>query len=103
MTSQIHSEVTGAPSYFAQVIFQDVDPNDWFMGGLPLTYEHIFRSYGHIRVGRAAVPTRSRMIRLMAEAVALAAQVKNRRAVWVYVNELPPRQIIHFGHLLPDP
>ena len=47
--------------------------------------------------------TRSCMIRLMAEAVALAAQVKSRRAVWVYVNELPPRQMVDFGHLLPDP
>jgi hypothetical protein len=42
------------------------------------------------------------MIKLMAEAVAQAAQVDIRRAVWIYVNELSPRQMIEFGHLLPD-
>jgi phenylpyruvate tautomerase PptA (4-oxalocrotonate tautomerase family) len=99
--TRIHSEVTGAPSFFAQVIFHEVNPGDWFIGGLPLTHEHIF-VYGHIRAGRAAVD-KTRMIKLMAEAVALAAQVGSRRAVWVYVNELSPRQMIEFGHLLPEP
>jgi phenylpyruvate tautomerase PptA (4-oxalocrotonate tautomerase family) len=99
--TRIHSEVTGAPGFFAQVIFHDVKPDDWFMGGAPLTYEHIF-VYGHIRAGRAAVD-KTRMIKLMAEAVALAAQVETKRAVWVYLNELPPRQMMEFGHVLPEP
>ena len=43
------------------------------------------------------------MIKLMAEAVAFAAQVESRRAVWIYLNELAPRQMIEFGHLLPEP
>jgi phenylpyruvate tautomerase PptA (4-oxalocrotonate tautomerase family) len=99
--TRVHSEVTGAPSFFAQVIFHDIKLSDWFMGGVPLTHEHIF-VYGHIRAGRAAID-KTRMIKLMAEAVALAAQVESRRAVWVYVNELPPRQMIEFGHVLPEP
>lgn len=99
--TRIHSEVTGAPSFFAQVIFNEVKLSDWFMSGVPLKHEHIF-VYGHIRAGRAAVD-KTRMIKLMADAVALAAQVENRRAVWVYVNELPPRQMIEFGHVLPEP
>ena len=40
--------------------------SDWFIGGL---HEHIF-IYGHIRAGRAAVD-KTRMIKLMAEAVAV--------------------------------
>jgi phenylpyruvate tautomerase PptA (4-oxalocrotonate tautomerase family) len=99
--TRIHAEVTGAPSFFAQVIFNDVEAGDWFMGGAPLTHEHIF-VYGHIRAGRAAVD-KTRMIKLMAEAVATAARVGSARAVWVYVNELPPRQMIEFGHVLPEP
>ena len=99
--TRIHAEVTGAPSYFAQVIFNEVEAGDWFMGGAPLNHEHIF-VYGHIRDGRAAVD-KTRMIKLMAEAVAAAAQVESTRAVWVYVNELPPRQMIEFGHVLPEP
>jgi phenylpyruvate tautomerase PptA (4-oxalocrotonate tautomerase family) len=99
--TRIHSEVTGAPSFFAQVIFHEVKLDDWFMGAMPLTHEYIF-VYGHIRAGRAAAD-KTRMIRLMAEAVALAAQAESRRAVWVYLNELPPRQMVEFGHVLPEP
>ena len=97
--TRIHGEVTGAPSFFAQVIFHEVNPSDWFIGGSLLTHEHIF-IHGHIRAGR---PDETRLIKLMAEAVAQAAQVDSRRAVWIYVNEQLPRQMIEFGHLLPDP
>jgi phenylpyruvate tautomerase PptA (4-oxalocrotonate tautomerase family) len=99
--TRIHAEVTGAPAFFAQVIFNEVKPGDWFMGGAPLTHEQIF-VYGHIRAGRAAVD-KTRMIKLMAEAVTTAAQAGSGRAVWVYLNELPPRQMIEFGHVLPEP
>ena len=99
--TRIHVEVTGAPGFFAQVIFNEVKPGDWFMGGAPLAHDHIF-VYGHIRSGRAAVD-KTRMIKRMAEAVALAAQVESGRAVWVYLNELAPRQMIEFGYVLPEP
>lgn len=99
--TRIHAEVTGAPSFFAQVIFNEVKPGDWFMGGAPLAHDHIF-VYGHIRAGRAAVD-KTRMIKLMAKAVALAVQAESERAVWVYLDELSPRQMIEFGHVLPEP
>ena len=99
--TRIHGEVTGAPGFFAQVIFNEVKAADCFMGGVPLKHDHIF-IHGHIRAGRAAVD-KARMITLMAKAVGDAAKVDSRRAVWVYVNELPPRQMIEFGHLLPEP
>jgi len=99
--TRIHCEVTGAPSFFAQVIFNEVEPANCFMGGVPLKHDHIF-VYGHIRAGRAAVD-KVRMITLMAKAVGKVANVESSRAVWVYVNELPPRQMIEFGHLLPEP
>jgi hypothetical protein len=57
--------------------------------------------YGHIRSGRAAVG-KSRMITLMARAVGDAAKAENSSSVWVYVAELPPRQMIEFGRLLPE-
>ncbi|WP_375787128.1 tautomerase family protein [Bradyrhizobium sp. Pha-3] len=99
--TRIHAEVTGAPSYFAQVIFSEVAPGNWFMGGVPVAHDHIF-VYGHIRSGRAAVD-KTRMIKLMADAVGAAASVDSKRAVWVYLNELQPRQMIEFGHVLPEP
>ena len=42
------------------------------------------------------------MIALMAKAAGDAAKVESSRSVWVYVVELPPRQMIEFGHLLPE-
>ncbi|UFX46162.1 4-oxalocrotonate tautomerase family protein [Bradyrhizobium sp. 41S5] len=99
--TRIHAEVTGAPSYFAQVIFSEVNPGNWFMGGVPVAHDHIF-VYGHIRSGRAAVD-KTRMIKLMADAVGAAANADSKRAVWVYLNELQPRQMIEFGHVLPEP
>ena len=98
--TRVHCEVTGAPSFFAQVIFDEVRPGNYFMGGAPLKHDQVF-IYGHIRSGRAAVD-KSRMIALMAKAVGDAAKVETGRAVWVYVGELPPRQMIEFGHLLPE-
>ena len=99
--TRVHCEVTGAPSFFAQVIFREVKPGNYFMGGAPL--KHVFQLfiYGHIRSGRAAVD-KSRMIALMAKTVGEVAKVESSRSVWVYVAELPPRQMIEFGHLLPE-
>ena len=34
--TRIHSETTGAPTYFAQVIFTEVAPDRYFVGGVPL-------------------------------------------------------------------
>jgi phenylpyruvate tautomerase PptA (4-oxalocrotonate tautomerase family) len=99
--TRIHSEVTGAPGFFAQIIFSEVKLEDFFMGGAALAHDHVF-VYGHIRAGRAAVD-KKRMIALMAAAVGEVAHVDSPRAVWVYVNELPPRQMIEFGHFLPEP
>jgi phenylpyruvate tautomerase PptA (4-oxalocrotonate tautomerase family) len=33
--TRIHADVTGAPTYFAQVIFDEVKPGNYFIGGAP--------------------------------------------------------------------
>ena len=48
-----HAEITGAPTHFAQVIFQEVPEGDHFMGGVPLEHASVF-VYGRIRDGRSA-------------------------------------------------
>jgi len=40
--TRVHCEVTGAPSFFAQVIFQEVRPGDYFIGGAPLKHDQLF-------------------------------------------------------------
>jgi phenylpyruvate tautomerase PptA (4-oxalocrotonate tautomerase family) len=96
----IHCEVTGAPGFFAQVIFEEVKPGNYFMGGVPLKHDQIF-VYGRIRAGRS-IQDKLRMIKLMADAVGKAANM-NRTGVWVYIAELPPRQMVEYGYVLPEP
>jgi phenylpyruvate tautomerase PptA (4-oxalocrotonate tautomerase family) len=98
--TRIHCEVTGAPTFFAQVIFEEVKPGNYFMGGKPLIHDQIFVC-GRVRAGRS-VQDKMKMIKLMAEAVGEAAGV-SRTGVWIYIAELPPRQMIEYGYVLPEP
>ena len=98
--TRIHCEVTGAPTFFAQVIFEEVKPGNYFMGGVPLAHDQIF-VYGRVRAGRS-IQDKLKMIKLMAEAVAKAAGV-SRTGVWIYIAELPARQMMEYGYMLPEP
>ena len=102
--TRIHSEVTGAPTFFAQVIFEEVKPGNHFMGGVLLAHDQLYNQifvYGRVRAGRS-IQEKLKMIKLMAEAVGEAAGVR-RTGVWVYIAELPPRQMIEYGYVLPEP
>ena len=98
--TRIHCEVTSAPAFFAQVIFEEVKPGNYFMGGAPLAHDQIF-IYGRVRAGRS-VQDKLKMMKLMAEVVADAAAV-SRTGVWIYIAELPPRQMMEYGYVLPEP
>jgi phenylpyruvate tautomerase PptA (4-oxalocrotonate tautomerase family) len=98
--TRAHVEITGAPSYFAQVVFEDVLPGNHFIGGVPLAHDHIF-VYGRIRAGRSAVDRKTLMARLIAD-VAKAAALPSF-SIWVYLLELPPAAMAEFGHILPEP
>jgi phenylpyruvate tautomerase PptA (4-oxalocrotonate tautomerase family) len=95
-----HAEITGAPAYFAQVIFEGVAEGDHFIGGAPLAHDHLF-VYGRIRAGRSAEVRNALMKRLVAD-VAKAANLP-AFAIWVYLQELPPAAMAEFGHILPEP
>ena len=97
--TRAHCEVTGAPTYFAQVVFQDVAPGDHFIGGAPLGHHHVF-VYGRIRAGRSA-EVREALIRRLVADVAAAAGI-DPFGVWVYLLELPPAAMVEFGHVLPE-
>ncbi len=98
--TQIHSETTGAPAYFAQVIFQEVKPGNRFMGGAPFSHKTLF-VHGHIRAGRTADQKHALLTRLAA-ALGEAAGI-SPAGVWIYISELPSRQMIEFGQVLPEP
>jgi phenylpyruvate tautomerase PptA (4-oxalocrotonate tautomerase family) len=98
--TRVHHETTGAPAYFAQVIFNEVAPGKYFIGGVPLRDKQVFVN-GQIRAGRTAA-AKDALIAQMLAAVAGAAGVPANH-VWVYITDLLPRQMAEFGNVLPEP
>jgi phenylpyruvate tautomerase PptA (4-oxalocrotonate tautomerase family) len=98
--TRVHSETTGAPSYFAQVIFSEADEGNYFVGGSPHSHRQVF-VHGQIRGGRT-LEIKSALIASMLEVVAEAASIP-RTSVWIYIVDLQSRQMVEFGHVLPEP
>ena len=98
--TRIHSEATGAPSYFAQVLFIEVKPDRYFVGGGLLRGHQVFVN-GQIRAGRSA-ESKDKLISGIADAVAVASNL-SKNNIWVYITDLLPRQMVEFGHVLPEP
>ena len=98
--TRVHHEVTGAPGYFAEVIFKEIAEGDWFIGGAPLAGGQFF-VHGNIRGGRPP-EMRHELITRLASAVGEAAQLPPH-AIWIYLSELPPAAMLEFGHVLPEP
>ena len=98
--TRVHSKATGAQTFFAQVIFTDVAEGNHFIGGVPLKAEHIY-VHGFIRAGRAA-ERKLELIENLVQAVSSATLI-DTRYIWVYISELPPAQMVEYGHILPEP
>ena len=93
-----HVAATGAPAFFAQVVFEEVEPARHFVGGAPAVDDVVFVQ-GQIRGGRTA-EQKALLLEGLIQAVADAVGVR-RRAVWVYLLELPPTNMVEYGHELP--
>ncbi len=98
--TRIHSATTGAPAYFAQVLFTEIKPDHYFIGGNAFSGQQVFVN-GQIRAGRTA-ESKHALITQIAAAVAKAAQL-SANAIWVYIADLLPEQMVEFGHVLPEP
>lgn len=98
--TRIHSEATGAPTFFAQVLFAEVAPERYFVGGVLLKGQQVFVN-GQIRAGRSK-ESKDKLISGMLAAIASAAQLPTNN-VWIYISDLVPAQMVEFGHVLPEP
>jgi phenylpyruvate tautomerase PptA (4-oxalocrotonate tautomerase family) len=96
--SQRHSEATGAPSYFVQVMIEETDA-DRYLGGTPAS-DHIWVR-GDIRAGRTENQRTSMMIKVMQD-ISRITGVKEEN-IWMYVCNLMPTDMIEYGHVLPMP
>lgn len=98
--SRVHNEVTQAPLFFAQTIFHEIAAGNHFIAGRPVSADVIF-IHGYIRAGRTPAQKRA-LLAGMVDAV-LAATTLPRGSLWAYLSELPPGQMVEYGHILPDP
>lgn len=89
-----HTSATGA-----QVVFTELDGSHHFVGGAPVGDEFVF-VHGQIRSGRTPEQKRALLDALVA-AVTQALGVP-RRAVWVYLLDLPPQNMVEYGYVLPE-
>ncbi|APG06244.1 hypothetical protein BJI69_21615 [Luteibacter rhizovicinus DSM 16549] len=95
-----HADITGANTFFAQVVFDHAPGDDWFIGGVPVEDATLF-VHGHVRSGRTDHQKRmlvERLVRDVAEASGLPT-----RAIWIYLSEIRPSLMAEFGHVLPEP
>ena len=96
--TRIHSKVTGANSYFAQVIIQENINGSHYMGGKPVQSKEVFL-HGHIRAGRTNV-IKKKLIEKLRDLIKKDLNL-SKDQVWVYISELEPSQMIEYGEILP--
>jgi len=97
--TRIHSEETGAPTFFVQVVFEERQLADGFLGGTRASGQMWIRA--DIRAGRTDAQRQTLMLRIMRE-VSRVTGVRED-AVWIYLCNLAPTDMIEYGHVLPKP
>ncbi|KAE8545768.1 tautomerase family protein [Marinobacter nauticus] len=95
-----HSAQTGAPRFFAQVLFSAANEGDHFVGGRLNTAPQVY-VHGLVREGRSIAIKQALMSQMLEE----IAQILNITAedVWIYLQDMPATQMIEFGRFLPAP
>ena len=96
--TKVHNVVTGANTYFAQVIFNKTKKNNHFMGGKKIKEPSLFL-LGQIRAGRSK-EVKDKLIVDLKDVLVKNSKLDETQ-VWVYINDLPPSQMIEYGAVLP--
>ncbi|KPQ00099.1 tautomerase family protein [Marinobacter sp. HL-58] len=95
-----HNTQTGAPRFFAQVLFFSTREGEHFVGGsvnqAPQVYVH-----GLVRQGRSTGVKQALMSQMLEEIVRIAGITAED--VWIYLQDIPETQMIEFGRFLPAP
>ena len=96
--TKVHNVVTGANTYFAQVIFNKTKKNDHFMGGKKVKEPSIYL-LAQIRAGRPK-KIKDKLISNLRDIIIEKSKLDETQ-VWVYIIDLPPSQMIEYGVVLP--
>lgn len=97
--TRVHSEETGAPPYFVQVVIEEKKRTERFLGGSQVSGQIWIR--GDIRAGRTDAQ-RTTLMRRMMEEVGRITGAKDQD-IWVYLCSLAPTDMLEYGHVLPKP
>ena len=97
--TKVHNVVTGANTYFAQVIFNKTKKNNHFMGGKKIKEPSLFL-LGQIRAGRPK-KIKDKLISDLRDIIVKNSKLDETQ-VWVYIVDLPPSQMIEYGEVLPE-
>ena len=97
--TKVHNVVTGANTYFAQVIFNKTKKNNHFMGGKKVKEPSLFL-LGQIRAGRPK-KIKDKIISELTDTVIKNSKLDETQ-IWVYIIDLPPSQMIEYGEVLPE-
>jgi phenylpyruvate tautomerase PptA (4-oxalocrotonate tautomerase family) len=95
-----YGEITGGPTFLAQVIFNPIPKACHFVGGKLLNADQIF-VHVYTRAGKPP-EQKTRMLEGIVDTIANAASVA-KRSVWAYLSELPYTQLVEYGHFAPSP
>ena len=97
--TKVHNKITGANTYFAQVIFNRTKDNNHFMGGKKVKEPQIFL-HGQIRAGRTKKIKKELTLKL--KDILIKMSKLDETQIWVYIIDLPPFQMIEYGEVLPE-
>lgn len=95
-----HSAQTGAPRFFAQVLFYAANEGDHFVGGRVNTAPQVY-VHGLVREGRS-IEIKQALMSQMLEEIAHIVDITAEDA-WIYLQDIPATQMIEFGRFLPAP
>lgn len=94
-----HSEATGAPTYFVQVIIDEDTGHDRYIGG-STAGDHIWVN-GDLREGRTSAQIEGLMLNICQDIADISGI--NREDIWIYINTLYCDHMVEFGKVLPLP
>ena len=98
--TEAHHGNTGAPGFFAQVMFAALPERKHYIGGKPNVTPHIY-VHGLIRGGRSAA-AKTGLIGQISAKMREIARI-GAEDVWVYLQDIPAEQMVEFGRVLPEP
>jgi phenylpyruvate tautomerase PptA (4-oxalocrotonate tautomerase family) len=97
--TRLHSEATGAPTWLVQVVIDENEQRQRYFNGIPVDHQMWIR--GDIRAGRTK-EQRQRLMLGIVRAVSEIAGVEES-AIWVYLCNLAPDDMMEYGRVLPPP